>query len=93
MKIHGNISKVIKIYNKNIAKTNKAQSIKGKKDKIILSKNAQSYNFATNIINQLPDIRYEKIKEIEKQYNEGTYNITGKEIAAKMLSRNIDKKV
>ena len=95
MRISGEFLKVIASYNnqKRVASTDKNQKTEGKKDVVSLSNQAKDYQTALKAVRTCPDVRQEKIREIEKRYVAGTYDISGKDIADKMVKSFWDKKV
>lgn len=88
MKINNNnIRKMLKTYNTQPKdnKINKADRLK-KRDKIALSTKGKDYQMAMEAIKNVPDIRQDKVDEIKKKVNSGTYNIDAEEIAEKMIN-------
>lgn len=95
MRINGDFLRVIGEYNKNkkLAKTENTQSVSGRKDLMSLSNEAKDYQIARKAISNVPDIREEKIRELEQKYADGTYNVKGRDIAEKMVDKFFDKKI
>ncbi|MBZ4647251.1 MAG: negative regulator of flagellin synthesis FlgM [Petroclostridium sp.] len=95
MRIPGDFSKIIGVYNKNkkIEKANNIQGVEGKKDTISISSQAKDYQLALKAVRQVPDIREEKVRELEQKYSSGTYNISSEDVADKIVSKFLDKKV
>ncbi|NLY42400.1 MAG: flagellar biosynthesis anti-sigma factor FlgM [Clostridiaceae bacterium] len=87
MRIPGDFSNIAGIYNKNkaVSKIERIQDVKGKKDAVILSDRARDYQIAFKAVHQIPDIREEKIRQLEEKYSSGTYQISGKEVAEKNI--------
>jgi negative regulator of flagellin synthesis FlgM len=56
-----------------------------KNDNVILSPKAKEIYEAKKILRECPDINEEKVAEIKKQIEEGTYQIDSKKIAEKLL--------
>jgi negative regulator of flagellin synthesis FlgM len=56
-----------------------------KNDNVILSPKAKELNEAEKILSTCPDINEEKVAQIKKQIEEGTYQIDSKKIAEKIL--------
>lgn len=56
-----------------------------KDDKVVLSSKAKEIQEAKKLMNSITDIREEKIAEIRKQIEDGTYEIKEEKIAGKML--------
>ncbi len=94
MRISGDFSKIMGIYNKQkkVANEDKTKKTEAKKDLVSLSNEAKDYQTALKALRACPDIRQEKIKEIEKKYVSGTYDISGKDIADKMVKSFWDEK-
>ncbi len=66
-------------------KSSDAEKTKGESDKISLSGKAQEINELKALINDLPDIRTEKVEELKKAIDAGSYNIDSNKVAEKML--------
>ena len=96
MKIFGNrIENILNIYRKsgNTKKVNKTQQTK-KPDQVNISNTARDCQFAINEVKKLPEIRTEKVEEIKRQIQTGTYEINADKIAEKIIeSVNIDMKI
>ena len=96
MKIHNNsINKVLNMYN-NQVNTNKAnKSQEGKKaDQLNISPEARDFQLAMKQVKNQPEIRTEKVEEIKKQIQAGTYKVDAKAISEKMMrDANIYKKM
>lgn len=92
---NNNIDKIMQAYrkqevNKGHSKTNKVS----KNDELSLSSTARDYQFALNVIKNVPDIRQEKVDAIKEQIRTGTYVINADKIVEKILENvNFDKKV
>jgi flagellar biosynthesis anti-sigma factor FlgM len=54
-------------------------------DKVDLSGKAKEMAEMLSIINQLPEIRIDKVREIEKSINDGTYKVDPNKVASKMI--------
>lgn len=54
-----------------------------------LSTKARDIQQATVKVSQLPDVREEKVREIKDQVEKGTYNVSGEQIADKMMGETI----
>ncbi|MDR5659769.1 flagellar biosynthesis anti-sigma factor FlgM [Serpentinicella sp. ANB-PHB4] len=97
MKIFNNpqLSKVMNLYNKNkSAAVDKAEGVKSKKDQVEISDKAKEFQIAMKAFKALPDIRENKVNEIKQRIETGSYNVSGQEIAEKMVqSVQIDKKI
>ena len=98
-----NIDKILgvsKIYkslsverNEGVKETSK---VNGKRDQLSVSQKAKDYQIVAkgiNILNDIPDIREDKVNEIKEKIDKGVYDIDGKDIAEKMLSSYFDKRI
>lgn len=63
-----------------IAKTNK-------KDQVALSDTAKDFGTISKMLEEVPDVREDKVKAIKEQIISGTYNVKSEEVAEKMLSK------
>lgn len=97
MKIFNNpsIQKAMNVYNKSNNKSvEKVETTKQSKDKIEISEKAKEYQVAINAFKQLPNIREDKVKELHEKIKSGNYEVSGKEIADKIIDGiMIDKKI
>lgn len=74
----------------------KVGTVQGKKDELTISREALDCGIvakALKIMDDIPDIREEKVNAIKEKMDTGLYNVDGKDIAEKMLSNKFDKKV
>lgn len=60
-------------------------------DKLEISQKAQDYQAARQVISQTPDIREDKVNQLKKQIEAGTYNIDMTQVADKVVSRYFDE--
>lgn len=58
-------------------------------DKVFLSKTSKEMQLIRERVEQAPTIREEKVSALKKAIKTGTYNLTGEEIAEKMISRSL----
>ncbi|MBM7615366.1 flagellar biosynthesis anti-sigma factor FlgM [Alkaliphilus hydrothermalis] len=98
MKIYNNpnVTKAMKVYNTNTKKnaTETAKGIEQSKDQLQLSEVAKDFQVAMKAFKKLPDIREEKVADIKNRIQQGTYNVSGQEVADKILaSLRIDQKI
>jgi len=56
-----------------------------KEDNVVLSPEAKEIQEAKRVLDSLPDVREEKVREIKRQVENGTYRIEEKKIAAKIV--------
>lgn len=83
LKVYGQQNKV-----KQTAKTEQAKPTMGK-DQMTLSEESKVIQTVKAHLNSVPDIRQDKVDELQKAVKTGTYHVSGKEIAEKMLGRVI----
>ena len=58
-----------------------------KKDQVNISLTGNDYTFARRAVLSVPDIRIEIVNRISSEIEAGTYNISSKDIAARILGR------
>jgi negative regulator of flagellin synthesis FlgM len=58
-------------------------------EKVDLSTKAKDIQQAQNALNNLPDVREEKVQEIKVQVEKGTYKVNAEKIADKMVKESI----
>lgn len=68
---------------------NSASTPVGKSDSLVLSARAQGLQFATEQVLKSPEVRAEKITELKKQIQDGTYQVSASDIAQKMVDRSL----
>lgn len=94
---HSQLEKVLKAYGSSLAKTEKTEA-QGRskatgldkkviKDSFTLSAEARELQAVKERALQAPEVRSEKVKAVQKKIAEGTYNVSGEEVADKMLTR------
>lgn len=84
-------NKVNQVYN--TSKVNSVKKIGGSSfsDKLEISRTGNDYTFAKQIIDQIPDIRTEKINDIKSRMESGTYNVSMEEVAEKIINKYFDE--
>jgi negative regulator of flagellin synthesis FlgM len=60
-----------------------------KEDTLVLSDHAQGLNFAKEQVLKSPEVRAERITELKKQIQDGTYQVSSSDIAQKMVGRSL----
>ncbi len=90
-----NINKAMQVYNKKATdKLAKSKGVEGPKDELALSSKAKEYQIAMNAFKKLPEVREDLVQDLKNQIKQGTYKVTGEEIADKMIeSVMIDRKI
>lgn len=61
----------------------------GKSDSLVLSGRAQELNFAKEQVLKSPEVRADKILELKGKIEGGNYQVSGNDIAAKMIGRSL----
>ena len=59
-------------------------------DKVVLSSKAREIQETKKLFNSLPEIREEKVANLKKQIENGTYQIKGEKIAVKILKESLN---
>lgn len=87
------INHLLKIYaqQSKVSAPGRKEAIKpaGKMDELVLSNQGQTIRLATQAIRETPDIRSEKVNELKEAIKTGTYNVSGEEVAEKLLGRRV----
>jgi negative regulator of flagellin synthesis FlgM len=84
-------SNTIKMYE--IQRTGKADSAnrtsraQERQDMVALSSHAKDYSTVRRTINNMPDIRAEKVADLQSQIQANTYNVTGMNVADKIFEK------
>lgn len=58
-------------------------------EKVDLSTQAKDIQQAKNALSKVSDVREEKVRELKNQIENGKYNVSGEEIAGKMVGESI----
>lgn len=85
------ISGVIKTYadqNKTgkVTKENKGDGVSPKRDEIVLSSTAQEFAHTLQALRNMPEVRQEKVDELNRRIEAGQYDVGARDIADKMLA-------
>ena len=67
--------------------SNKTASVP--EEKVSLSAQAQDVQNIKKAINELPDVRQEKVDALKEQIHQGTYNVNGEKVAQKMIGESL----
>jgi negative regulator of flagellin synthesis FlgM len=95
MRIPSEISKISAIYGaqKKAGRVSKTGSVASKKDVLSISTEAKDYQTAYRALKDVPDVRTGKVAEILEKFESGRYNVSGRDVASKVISKVFDKKV
>lgn len=91
-----NVTGAMGAYRQNEArKVSKTQEVSrpAKGDGVELSREAQEARSLKDKISQAPEVRQERIEELRRQIEAGTYRPDGREIAARMLQSQVFDKL
>ncbi|MBM7623028.1 flagellar biosynthesis anti-sigma factor FlgM [Sporohalobacter salinus] len=83
------LGQVLKVYNQKKSSKSTSEAKKTKGDKLSISTGAKELQEAKKALKNQPQIRKEKVERLKKQIKTGNYNVSGEEVAEKMLSRTI----
>lgn len=80
-----NISQIMKLYNKSVKPIEKYGKVTAAKDQLEISEKAKDFQVAMKAFKKLPEVRQEKVKELKEKIETNNYNVSGKEIADKII--------
>ena len=87
------IQQVIKQYgdNKTVRKAEKTGGGSGpqRADEVTISREALSAQQVRKYLQEMPEVRTGRVLELQERIQSGTYDVSGEEIADKMLGRSI----
>jgi len=95
LKIWGEIPKVSGVYNKQ-KKLNGIENSSGavsKKDAISISNQAKDFQTVMKALKNVPDIREDKVNELADKYKTDSYDVSGRDVADKIIKSIFDKKI
>ena len=83
-----NYGQVANAYNVSNARRNEAVAKANKgNDTVEISKEAKTFQVAKTTMANVSDVRSEKVARLKAAIEEGTYNVSGKDIADKLVER------
>ena len=71
------------------ASEEKSGEVTSKDDQITLSGTAKEIGRLQTAVSKLPDIRADRVEELQNAINSGTYNVKGEAVAGKFLKNAI----
>lgn len=74
----------------NTMKTTKTKGASAK-DHVEISRAGKDYQVAKQAVANVEDIRKDKINDIKRRMESGTYNVTGEEVANKLVENYFDQ--
>jgi len=66
--------------------------VTGKKDVVSISNQAKDFQTAMKALKEIPDIRKDKVEELARKIESGTYKVSEEDIADKILKSILDRK-
>lgn len=81
------INQILKTYQKQVNKAEKAEPAAMAKDKIEISEEARDFQVAMKAFKDLPEVRQAKIDEIREQIKSGKYKPSADAVAEKMIQQ------
>ena len=87
MRITGGIQNVSEIYTKEnrVNKLNNVDKVETPKDDVKISATGKDFSIAMNALKDVPDVREDKVNDIRSRIENGTYDVSGKDVAEKLL--------
>jgi negative regulator of flagellin synthesis FlgM len=87
MKITGNVAGVTGVYTneKRISKVENTNKVGLGTDNVKISSKGKDYAIAMNALKDVPDVRMDKVNELSAKIEKGEYNVSGNDIADKMM--------
>lgn len=95
MRISGNVSGVSGIYtnDKKISKVENVNKLSLGRDDIKISNKAKDYSVAMNALKNIPDIRQDRVDEVAKKLANNEYEVSGDDIADKILNDSFEASI
>lgn len=85
------VQSILKVYNeqKSLGKQAKADNANelNKKDEVILSSSAQEFGHILQGLKTMNEVRPERVQELARQIDMGTYRVDARAVADKMIGR------
>ena len=76
---------------RNVEKTSAEQQATGvESDNVTLSKKSKDVSEMTLTLKSMPDVRDDKIADLKERIANGTYNISAKDVAAKIVNTALE---
>lgn len=87
------MNKVSNLYNNNSTTKVTSSKLASGKDKLEISQMGKDYQVAKQAVSQTSDIREDKVNEIKARITSGTYDITAKDVASKLVDSYFDTSI
>lgn len=94
MKIWGEIPKILGVYEKkkSVTRVDRTFKTEAKRDVISISNQAKDSQVAMKALKEIPDIRQDKVDALSEKYQAGQYDVSGRDIAGKVIKSILDKR-
>lgn len=83
-------NKISQVYQTNVTKKTTKTAGSSAADQVQISRIGKDYQVAKKAVNDVPDVREDKVNEIKERMKSGTYNVSAEEIANKIVDRYFD---
>jgi len=83
----GNVQDLNK--NRDLGKKADAQTTDNDRDKVSLSNKAKEISELKGLIGEMPDIRMDKVEDVKRAIDTGTYNLDSLKVAQKILEEEL----
>lgn len=95
MKIWGQIPAVSGVYNKNKSsgKVESSSGASSRNDMVSISEQGKDFQTALKAAREAPDIRIDKVEKIKQQMQEDKYDVSGQEVAGKIVDELLNRKI
>ena len=74
---------------KPVPSEDKSEKATSKKDTVVISDAAKRIQEVRNQLDEVPDVDEEKVAQLKKEIEDGTYNRSADDIAAKMITEGL----
>ena len=87
MRITGSVSGVTGVYtnDKKLSRVDSTNKVSQARDDVKISNVGKDFTTVMNALKNVPDVRMDKVNELSAKIEKGEYNVSGYDIAAKML--------
>ncbi len=85
--------KVNQLYKTNSANKTKKSNAYGGSDKVQISQMGKDFQIAKTAVKNSSDIRTDKVDAIKRQMDQGTYHVSNKDVADKVVDNFFDMKI
>ena len=84
-----NVQKILGAYKKRLDGTEKTSKLNQANDKVEISETAREFQTALNAYKKLPEIRQNKVDEVNRQIKSGNYNPSAEEVVHSIFDRKM----